>query len=68
MDAETGTLVPARDAGALARALAAYLDSSELRRRHGEAGRRRVLAQFQPEPIWEQTLALYAELLPAAPW
>ena len=68
-DGETGTLVPPRDAEALAAALAAYLDSPELRRRHGEAGRRRVLANYRPEPIWRATLDLYAEMMGRpSPW
>ena len=58
LDGETGTLVPPRDAEALAEALGTYLDSPELRVRHGEAGRGRVLA----EPIWRATLDLYAEM------
>ena len=37
VDGETGTLVPPRDASSLARALAAYLDSPDLGRRHGQA-------------------------------
>lgn len=57
-DGVTGTLVAVRDPQALSAALAAYLADPELRRRHGRAGRERVLRQFRPEAIWR---ALHAE-------
>ncbi len=41
-DGEAGLLVPPRDPGALAAALVRLLDDAELRRRMGEAGRRRA--------------------------
>ena len=62
-DGVTGTLVPARDAGALADALRRYLNDPELRRRHGQAGRERVLRDFRPEPIWEALYQEYVRLL-----
>ncbi len=62
-DGVTGTLVPARDAGALADALWRYLNDPELRRRHGQAGRERVLCDFCPEPIWEALYQEYMRLL-----
>lgn len=61
-DGETGTLVPARDAGALADALDAYVASPELRRAHGDAGRARVLESFRRERIWEALARVYDEL------
>ncbi len=45
-DGVTGTLAPARDPRALADALRTYLDQTELRRKHGKAGRDRVLRSF----------------------
>lgn len=48
----TGTLVPVGDVAALAEALSAYLADPELRRRHGVAGRQRVLREFRPRAIW----------------
>ena len=62
-DGETGTLVPAQDAGALADALRTYLVDPELRRRHGLAGRERVLRAFRQEVIWEALHAEYLRLL-----
>jgi glycosyltransferase involved in cell wall biosynthesis len=59
-DGETGTLVPARDAGALAEAVRGYLNDGALRRRHGEAGRARALRDFRPQDMSE---ALYREYL-----
>ena len=54
----TGLLVPPRDGRALANAMRVYLNSAELRREHGQAGRGRVLRDFRQEGIWE---ALYQE-------
>jgi len=44
-------------------ALEDYLSDPELRRRHGDAGRERVLRDFAPEKIWEAGLQLYQSLL-----
>jgi glycosyltransferase involved in cell wall biosynthesis len=59
-DGVTGTLVPARAAGALAEAARAYLNDGDLRRRHGAAGRARALSDFQPRALSE---TLYQEYL-----
>jgi glycosyltransferase involved in cell wall biosynthesis len=59
----TGALVPNGNASAMATAVCQYLRSPELRRRHGRAGRQRVLREFQPERIWEAMLAEYVGLL-----
>jgi glycosyltransferase involved in cell wall biosynthesis len=63
VDGVTGTLVPPRDAKALADAIRTYLLDPELRRRHGKAGRERVVREFQPERIWRALLAEYVSLL-----
>lgn len=60
---ETGLLVPARDADALASALELYLAEADLRRRHGLAGRDRVLCEFRQEAIWEAIYDEYVRLL-----
>jgi lipopolysaccharide/colanic/teichoic acid biosynthesis glycosyltransferase/glycosyltransferase involved in cell wall biosynthesis len=62
-DGETGKLVPARDAVALAEALSAYLRDSALRRQHGTAGRARVLRVFQPQALAEALYREYVRLL-----
>jgi len=64
-DGVTGTLVPARDAAALERALRRYVEDPGLRARHGEAGRRRVLSRFRREAIWEVIEGEYRTLLAA---
>jgi lipopolysaccharide/colanic/teichoic acid biosynthesis glycosyltransferase len=52
-DGVTGTLVPPRTAEPLAAAIRKYLDDSELRARHGRAGRTRVIAEFRQEALWD---------------
>ncbi len=64
-DGVTGTLVPVRDAAALADALHAYAADPALRRVHGVAGRARVEREFRQEVIWEGIFAEYARLLRA---
>jgi glycosyltransferase involved in cell wall biosynthesis len=61
-DGLTGTLVPPRDAAALAAALDRYLVSADLRRAHGDAGRYRVLEHFVPDRIWSDLLRLYYDV------
>jgi rhamnosyl/mannosyltransferase len=59
---ESGLTVPPGDHLALADAVRALLASPETRRRYGEAGRRRALAEFSKEKLAERTLRLYREL------
>jgi len=61
-DGVTGTLVPAKDGDSLLVALRRYCADAELRREHGQAGRRRVVADFRPEEIWQQLSSLYRGL------
>lgn len=65
-DGVTGTLVPVRDAHALAVAVEAYLVDPALRERHGRAGRARVQTSFRRERIWEALAGVYDGLLSAA--
>jgi glycosyltransferase involved in cell wall biosynthesis len=62
-DGSTGTLVPPRDAAALAAALRRYVDDAGLRLVHGAAARDRALREFGREAIWEALYAEYRELL-----
>lgn len=62
-DGVTGTLVPLQDSAALAEATASYLRNPLLRRRHGEAGRNRVLRDFRREDIWQALSDLYGHWL-----
>jgi glycosyltransferase involved in cell wall biosynthesis len=63
VDGVTGTLVPPRDAEALAGAIARYVENPDLGRRHGRAGRERVVRDFRPERIWEALYEEYVRLL-----
>ena len=62
-DGVTGTLVPARDADALSKAVSGYLRDPALRKKHGRAGRDRVLRRFRPAMVQEALLREYAALL-----
>jgi glycosyltransferase involved in cell wall biosynthesis len=66
VDGLTGTLVPARDATALAAAVRRYVLEPELGRRHGQAGRARILADFRPEVVWAALHDEYQRLLRSA--
>ena len=66
-DGVTGTFVPPREVRALEVALSRYLEDPSLRARHGEAGRRRVLAEFRREAIWEAIASEYRTLLEHRP-
>ncbi len=58
-DGSTGLLVPPADPGALAQAMQTLVDSPEMRRRMGAAGREAVLAGYSPDRVLEQLLRLY---------
>ena len=62
-DGLTGTLVPAADATALARAIDMYVADRALRDRHGAAGRDRVRREFRQDVIWEALHAEYSRML-----
>lgn len=59
---ETGLVVPAGDADALASALNALLADSTLRRRMGQCGRRRVDEEFTVEHMASRAVALYEQV------
>jgi glycosyltransferase involved in cell wall biosynthesis len=60
-----GLLVPARDAAALARAIATLQDDPELRRRLADAARLRATTEFDERKIIAATLSVYRELTAA---
>jgi glycosyltransferase involved in cell wall biosynthesis len=62
---ETGLLVPPEDTDAFARAVVQLLRTPEMRRRMGEAARRRVEAEFRIDRTADRYAALYEELLSA---
>jgi glycosyltransferase involved in cell wall biosynthesis len=63
LDGETGVLVPAGDAQALAEALARLAEDAALARRYGQAGRERLRRTFSIEKMVGDTELLYRELL-----
>lgn len=65
LDAETGVIVPARDAGALAYAISRLLADAEWRRSLGEAARRKARAQFTIRAMIDRHERVYEELLGA---
>lgn len=66
-DGIDGLLVPARDARALADAIARLQDDPVLARRLGDAARAKALAQFDERIVVERTMGVYDELLSLAP-
>ena len=58
----TGFKVPVGNAPALAAALGRLLENPELARQMGEAGRKWVMAEFQPQRIWQGIEELYRKL------
>jgi glycosyltransferase involved in cell wall biosynthesis len=62
-DGDNGFLVPPRDPAALAAALERLIGDAQLRRRMGERGRERAVAEFSLEHVVGQTLAIYERLL-----
>lgn len=64
-DGETGLLVPADDAPALAAALGRLVRDAQLRTSMGSAGRRRYEALFTQEAMARRTYEVYRTLLPA---
>jgi sugar transferase (PEP-CTERM/EpsH1 system associated) len=63
VDGRNGRLVPAQAPAALAAVLAQYLADPALRRQHGEAGRRRVEAEFSLQSMVARYARLYDTLL-----
>jgi glycosyltransferase involved in cell wall biosynthesis len=62
-DGKTGVLVPPARPDALADALTRVLESPELGRRMGQAGRARVEAKFSWASVAERTEHVYADAI-----
>ena len=62
-DGETGLLVPPRDESALAGAVVRLLEDSELRKRMGNSGRKKLELEWSEEAIAAQTRRVYARAL-----
>lgn len=60
-DGKTGLLVPTEDPPALAQAIAALLDNTDLRNRMGQAGRQRYEQLFALQSMTRGTIAVYEE-------
>ncbi len=60
---ETGILVPPRDIGALAEAIAALAADPALREAMGQAGRRLIESRFADDIVARETVALYRAVL-----
>jgi starch synthase len=65
VDGETGVLVPPANPDALAAALTRLLNDPDARRRMGQAGRKRVEAQFSWASVAERTERVYADAIAA---
>jgi glycosyltransferase involved in cell wall biosynthesis len=60
---ENGFLIPAKDPGALAKAIRVLLENPALRARMGKRGREIAEREFSADRMARQTLAVYQELL-----
>ena len=59
----TGLLVAAEDVGALAQAIARFVDDTNLGRQYGEAGRHRMQSEFSIDAMADKHVALYESVL-----
>lgn len=64
---QTGLIVPLRDSGALARAIAALVADPARRAAMGAAGRQKALREFDESAVVRQTLAVYERLVDGSP-
>ncbi|HVW28543.1 MAG TPA: glycosyltransferase family 4 protein [Polyangiaceae bacterium] len=64
VDENTGTLVDIGDAMGLASVLERYATDPELRKRHGDAGRRRVRERYNRQVVWSALAAAYKNVAP----
>lgn len=64
IDGLNGLLIPARDSCALVEAIKYLADNPQERVRMGQAGRKKVLAEFDEQAVIGATVDVYRELLP----
>jgi len=62
-DGVTGLLVPVKDAGKLAEAMAWMIENPEERKAMGKRGRQQVLVLFSDEIVIRKTLEVYSQVL-----
>lgn len=67
VEGETGFVVPRGDVGAVARQLELLLTDPELRRRMGQAGRARFVADFQYDRMADRVEAVYNDIAISVP-
>jgi glycosyltransferase involved in cell wall biosynthesis len=67
LDGESGLLVPARDSGALARALTGLLDDPRRGAEMGEMARQRAGSQFTLSAMIDRLVDVYDELMRSSP-
>jgi len=67
VDGRTGSVVAARDVGALTQALVQYASSPRLRLERGNAGAERVRASFRREDVWGAIASEYRRLVANPP-
>jgi len=60
---ETGLLVPAKNAEALAQAIAELIDDKELRHKMGTKARRLVEEEFSEDVIYRQIIGIYHDMM-----
>ncbi len=66
-DGEMGRLVPCGKLVPLLAAIRPFIRDVDLRKRQGDAGRRRIATEFSVERMVAATVRVYDEVLPAAP-
>ncbi len=63
VDGVTGSLVPSQNPHAMADCLLTYIQSEELRKHHGAAGRQRIEAEFSLDAMVRHYMAVYDGVL-----
>ncbi len=60
---QTGLLVTRADVDSLRDALERLIVDPELRRRFGQAGRKRIETDFQQQMVWDEVISMYRDVL-----